>query len=86
MTILIMREIQVVECLENLRFSFTIPKILCYVGPCHHGRACPRVADGGAGLQTWSIAANILHKQSQTADEEWSSSLGVGRGANNALQ
>jgi len=30
------------------------------------------------------VAANILNKQSRTADEGWSSSLGVGRGANNA--
>ena len=27
------------------------------------------------------VAANILNKQSWTADEGWSSSLGVGRGA-----
>ena len=32
----------------------------------------------------WRVAANILNKQSRTADEGWSSSLGVGRGANNA--
>ena len=32
----------------------------------------------------WRIAANKLNKQSRTADEGWSSSLGVGRGANNA--
>ena len=31
-----------------------------------------------------SVAANILNKQSRTADEGWSSSLGIGRGANNA--
>ena len=30
------------------------------------------------------VAANILNKQSRTAAEWWSSSLGVGRGANNA--
>jgi len=29
------------------------------------------------------VAADILNKQSQTADEGWSSSLGVGRAANN---
>jgi len=29
------------------------------------------------------VAANKLNKQSQTANEGWSSSLGVGRGANN---
>ena len=29
-----------------------------------------------------SVAANKLNKQSRTPDEGWSSSLGVGRGAN----
>jgi len=29
------------------------------------------------------VASNKLNKQSRTADEGWSSSLGVGRGANN---
>jgi hypothetical protein len=50
---------------------------------CHHGMARPRVADRGYGLQIWREAANILHKQSRTADSGWSSSLGVGRWANN---
>jgi len=31
----------------------------------------------------WRVAANILNKQSRTADKWWSSFLGVGRGANN---
>jgi hypothetical protein len=53
------------------------------VGPCHHGMARPQVADGGDALQFWSEAANILNKQSRTAEEGWSSSLGVGREANN---
>jgi hypothetical protein len=35
------------------------------------------------GLQLWRVAANILNKQSRTADKGWSSSLGFGRGANN---
>jgi hypothetical protein len=30
----------------------------------------------------WRVAVNILNKQSRTADKGWSSSLGVGRGAN----
>ena len=30
-------------------------------------------------------AANILNKQSRTADKGWSSGLGVGRGVNNSL-
>jgi hypothetical protein len=50
--------------------------------PCHHGMERPQVADGGNGLQIWRVAANILNKQSRTADNGWSSSLGVGRGAN----
>jgi hypothetical protein len=50
---------------------------------CHHGMARPRVADREDGLQIWRVAANILNKQSRTADRGWSSSLGVGRWANN---
>jgi hypothetical protein len=46
--------------------------------------ARPQVADGGNTLQVWRVAANILNKQSRTADKGWSSSLGVGRGANNS--
>jgi hypothetical protein len=33
----------------------------------------------------WRIAASILNKQFQTVDKVWSSSLGVGQGANNSL-
>jgi hypothetical protein len=36
--------------------------------PCHHGMVHPRVADGGGGLHIWRVAANVLNKQSQTAD------------------
>jgi hypothetical protein len=32
----------------------------------------------------WRVAVNILNKQSLTVDKVWSSSLGVGRGANNS--
>ena len=32
----------------------------------------------------WRVAANILNRQSRTADKGWSSNLGVGRGANNS--
>jgi len=39
------------------------------VGLCNHGMAHPRVADGGDGLQTWRVAANILSKQSRAADK-----------------
>jgi hypothetical protein len=32
----------------------------------------------------WMVAGNILNRQSRTADKEWSSSLGIGRGAETA--
>jgi hypothetical protein len=35
------------------------------------------------GLQIWRVAANILNKQSRTADKVLSSSFGVARSANN---
>jgi hypothetical protein len=41
--------------------------------------------DGSLLTIAWHVAANILNKQSQTADKGWSSSLGVGHGANNPL-
>jgi hypothetical protein len=50
--------------------------------PCHRGMARPQVADGADALQLWREAANILNKQSRTADQGWSSSLGVGHWAN----
>jgi hypothetical protein len=50
---------------------------------CHHGMAGPRVADKRDGLQIWRVAANILNKQSRTAESGWSSSLVVGRRSNN---
>ena len=52
------------------------------MGPCHHGMALPQVADGGTA-SIWRVAANKSNKQSRTDDEGWSSSLGVGRNANN---
>ena len=36
------------------------------------------------GLQKWRVTANMLNKQLRTADNGWSSSLEVGRGANNS--
>jgi hypothetical protein len=50
--------------------------MLC--GSCHHIMAHPLVADGGDGLQMWSVAANILIKQSRTANKGRSASLDVG--------
>jgi hypothetical protein len=51
--------------------------------PCHHGMARPRVEDGGTASKLWRLAANILKKQPRTNNKGWSSSFGVGRGANN---
>jgi hypothetical protein len=39
-------------------------------------------SDGGDGLQTWKVAANVVNKQSRTADKGWSPSLRVGRASN----
>jgi hypothetical protein len=44
----------------------------------------PQFADGGDGLQMRSVAEDTLNKQSWSADNGWSSSLGVGRGVNNS--
>jgi hypothetical protein len=43
-----------------------------------------RVAYGGDGLHVRRVAANLMNKQSWTAEKWWSSSLGVGLGANNS--
>jgi hypothetical protein len=51
---------------------------------CHHDMARPQVADGGDVLQIWRVTANILNRQSRTADKEWPSRLGAGHGANNS--
>ena len=47
--------------------------------PCHHGMARTLVADGRTAYKIEGLAANIWNKQSQTADNGWSSSLGVGQ-------
>jgi len=33
----------------------------------------------------WRVVANVSNTQSRTFDKGWSSSLGVGRGANNSI-
>jgi len=40
--------------------------------------------DGGDSLQILREAANILNKQSRTADKEWSFSFRIERGANSS--
>jgi len=50
----------------------------CYGDPCHHGSECPGVAGGGYGLQIRRVAANILNKQSRTADKGGPPTSGLG--------
>jgi hypothetical protein len=70
---------------QHLRILYGVPFIGHVTGvPCHSGMERPQLADGGDGLQIWWIAANILDKQSRTADKGCSSSLGVRRGAKNS--
>jgi hypothetical protein len=57
--------------------------ILAITAQLHHGMACPQVADGGMA-SNMEVGVNILNHQSQTADKGWSSTLGVGRDANNS--
>ena len=51
-----------------LNFSTFSNDKLMYVGPCFHGTARPLVGDRGFSLQTWRVAANMLNKQSWTAN------------------
>jgi len=54
------------------------------LGPCHHDNN----ASSGCRMEElppiWSVTANILNKQSRTANTVWSSSSGVGRSAKNS--
>jgi hypothetical protein len=38
----------------------------------------PQVADERNGLQIWSVAVNILNKQSRAVDNGWFTTFGVG--------
>jgi hypothetical protein len=53
------------------------------VGPLAPRMARPKVVDGDS-LQMRKVAANILNKQSRTADKWWSSSFGFGCEADNS--
>jgi hypothetical protein len=39
------------------------------MGLCHFGMTRPQVAYGGDSHQVWIMAANILNKESRTADK-----------------
>jgi hypothetical protein len=58
-------------------------RIPCKVGPLLLQHGMSSGCRWREGLQIQRIAANIFNKQSRTADKGWSSSLGVGCGANN---
>jgi hypothetical protein len=73
----------VCELLSGIYFLYCFKYHVRWVS-CHHSMARPQVADGGDSLQIWRVGANISNKQLQTADKGWSSSLGVGHGANNS--
>jgi hypothetical protein len=45
--------------------------------PSHHSMWRPQVADISDALQCWRVVADILTKQSRTADKAWPSSLEV---------
>jgi hypothetical protein len=49
------------------------------LSPCHGASSGSGWREG---LQIRRVAAHILNKQSRTANKGWSSSLGIGRGAN----
>jgi hypothetical protein len=46
----------------------------------HHGVMSSRDADGGNGLQVWWVTANILDKESRTADRGGPTAWGLGVG------
>jgi hypothetical protein len=76
------------RCEKRLLASYYIVSLLLFIHvrwvTCHHGMVVPQVADGGDDFQIWRVVTNILNKHLQTADKGWSSSLGVGCGANNS--
>ena len=53
---------------------------VCMWVPVSHGMARPQVADRGNGLQIWRVAANMLNKQSWTADRSGSPAWGLVEG------
>jgi hypothetical protein len=50
------------------------------VGPLSPGHGASSGWDGVDGLQIWRVAANILNKQSRTADKGGPPSWGLGVG------
>jgi len=40
-----------------------------HVRHCLNDTACPRVENEGDGLKIWRVGANVLNKESRTADK-----------------
>jgi hypothetical protein len=66
--------------INKFRCTFQMCAVSCWVGPLSRRDG----ADGIDGLQIWRVAANMLNMQSRTADKGRSSSLEVGRRANDS--
>ena len=64
---------------NNLSQINPVPRIDTYFFKIYSDIFLPsRLRDGVVGHQIWKLAANILNKQSWTADKEWlSSEFGV---------
>jgi len=70
--------------LINVSFSLDCDSVIihfkmfpCYVRPCHHGVAVPRVADAGDGLKMWTVAANTLKHPTRDGRPAWGLSEGL---------
>jgi hypothetical protein len=57
-----------------------LPSNLCYVGASQHDMVHLPVVVGGYGLKIWSVAVNILNKQSQQLIEGGPPAWRLGRG------
>jgi hypothetical protein len=56
------------------------------MGPLSPSTSCPWFVDGGDSLHIWRVDANLLNKQSWTANKGSSYGLEVGCGATNLPQ
>ena len=69
-------------------FSFYIVHLRSKCHPQYHNLSQRHGTSSGCGwrkgLRIWTVAANTLNKQPRIADKGWSSSLQVGRAANNS--
>jgi len=57
---------------------------MCSV-PCHHVVASPHFVDGNDDFQMWTVAANLMNRQTSTNGKGWSFGMGIESGPNNSL-